>query len=81
MEALSFGVPVVAMLQWMDQPTNAKFIADVWQGGIRAEVDGKGIIIKEEIREVYKGNHGRRPRWRYQKECSEVEETDDGGSQ
>ncbi|KAK8614835.1 hypothetical protein V6N13_068624 [Hibiscus sabdariffa] len=60
MEALSLGVPMVAVPQWTDQPTNAKFIADVWQVGIRAEVDGKGMIRKEEIercvREIMEGD-------------------------
>uniref|UniRef100_A0A6N2MPJ9 Anthocyanidin 3-O-glucosyltransferase n=1 Tax=Salix viminalis TaxID=40686 RepID=A0A6N2MPJ9_SALVM len=28
-EALSLGVPMVAMPQWTDQPTNAKYITDV----------------------------------------------------
>jgi pathogen-inducible salicylic acid glucosyltransferase len=31
LEALSLGVPMVAMPQWIDQPTNAKYIADVWR--------------------------------------------------
>ncbi|KAK8474881.1 hypothetical protein V6N13_080092 [Hibiscus sabdariffa] len=39
MEALSLGVPMVAVPQWADQPTNAKFIVDEWQMGIRTEVD------------------------------------------
>ncbi|KAJ8561223.1 hypothetical protein K7X08_027413 [Anisodus acutangulus] len=35
LEALSLGVPIIGMPQWTDQPTNAKFISDVWQTGIR----------------------------------------------
>ncbi|KAI3446604.1 hypothetical protein Pfo_003269 [Paulownia fortunei] len=30
LEGLSLGVPMVAMPQWTDQSTNAKFVADVW---------------------------------------------------
>ncbi|KAK8976899.1 hypothetical protein V6N11_019573 [Hibiscus sabdariffa] len=60
MEALSLGVPMVAVPQWTDQPTNAKFIVDLWRVGIRAEVDGKGIIREEEIerciREIMEGD-------------------------
>ncbi|KAE8714456.1 putative Trichome birefringence-like 43 [Hibiscus syriacus] len=60
MEALSLGVPMVAPPHWTDQTTNAKFIADVWRVGIRAEIDGEGIIGKEEIerciREVMDGD-------------------------
>ncbi|KAE8671625.1 formin-like proteiny 2 domain-containing family protein [Hibiscus syriacus] len=59
-EALSLGVPMVALPQWTDQTTNAKFIVDIWRVGIRAEIDGKGIIGKEEIerciREVMEGD-------------------------
>ncbi|XP_057957038.1 UDP-glycosyltransferase 74F2-like [Malania oleifera] len=63
MEALSFGVPMVAMPQWTDQPTNAKFIADVWKVGVRAKVDKEsGIVGREEvercIREVMEGESG-----------------------
>ncbi|GKV02164.1 hypothetical protein SLEP1_g14631 [Rubroshorea leprosula] len=59
LEALSLGVPMVAMPQWTDQPTNAKFVEDVWKVGIRVRVDKHGIIKKEEIercvREVMEG--------------------------
>ncbi|KAL4310783.1 hypothetical protein GQ457_01G035360 [Hibiscus cannabinus] len=59
-EALSLGVPMVTVLQLVDQPTNAKFIVDEWQMGIRAEVDEKGIIREEEIerciREIMEGD-------------------------
>ncbi|KAE8726691.1 UDP-glycosyltransferase 74E2 [Hibiscus syriacus] len=60
LEALSLGVPMIAMPQWTDQPTNAKFVADVWEVGIRVKKDGNGIITKEEIqrcvREVMEGD-------------------------
>jgi len=49
LEALSLGVPMVAMPQWTDQPTNAKYIADVWHVGIRVEVNQKRIVTKEEV--------------------------------
>ena len=59
LEALSLGVPMIAMPQWTDQLTNAKFVVDVWQVGIRVSKDEKGIIRKEEIerciREIMKG--------------------------
>ncbi|XVF84235.1 hypothetical protein PTKIN_Ptkin17bG0009500 [Pterospermum kingtungense] len=60
LEALSLGVPMIAMPQWTDQPMNAKFVADVWQVGIRVTKDEKGIIRKEEIerciREIMEGD-------------------------
>ncbi|MBA0724860.1 hypothetical protein Golax_021517 [Gossypium laxum] len=59
LEALSLGVPMIAMPQWTDQPTNAKFVADVWEVGIRVKKDEKGMMRKEEIercvREIMEG--------------------------
>ncbi|XP_042495857.1 UDP-glycosyltransferase 74E2-like [Macadamia integrifolia] len=59
LESLSLGVPMVGLPQWTDQPTNAKYIEDVWGMGLRAKVDEKGVAIKEEIeaciREVMQG--------------------------
>ncbi|KMT15549.1 hypothetical protein BVRB_3g059010 [Beta vulgaris subsp. vulgaris] len=59
LEAISLGVPLVAMPQWTDQPTNAKYIADVWRIGVRLKVDDKGIVTRDEvdvcIREVMEG--------------------------
>lgn len=50
LEALSLGVPMVAMPQWSDQATNAKFIEDVWKTGVRVKVDEElGVATKEEI--------------------------------
>jgi pathogen-inducible salicylic acid glucosyltransferase len=48
-EALSCGVPMVAMPQRSDQPMNAKYIEDVWRVGVRAEADEKGVVRKEEV--------------------------------
>ncbi|KAJ9173968.1 hypothetical protein P3X46_017050 [Hevea brasiliensis] len=49
LEALSMGVPMVAMPQWADQTTNAKFVADVWRVGVRVKVDEEGIVTGKEI--------------------------------
>ncbi|KAF8369500.1 hypothetical protein HHK36_032481 [Tetracentron sinense] len=49
LEALSLGVPMVAMPQWTDQPTNAKFVQDIWKTGIRVKVDEEGIVRRGEI--------------------------------
>jgi len=85
LEALSLGVPMVAMPQWTDQPTNAKFILDVWKVGVRIKVDEKGIVTKEEIelcvRKVMEGEEGKEMkknsmRW---KELA-IEAVDEGGS-
>ncbi|KAF2292485.1 hypothetical protein GH714_024372 [Hevea brasiliensis] len=59
LEALSLGVPLVAMPHWSDQPTNAKYVEDVWKMGIRARPDEKGIVRREVVdlcvREVMEG--------------------------
>ncbi|KAJ8539689.1 hypothetical protein K7X08_013941 [Anisodus acutangulus] len=49
LEALCLGVPMVAMPQWSDQPTNAKFISDVWQTGIRVKAREDGVVNRDEI--------------------------------
>lgn len=51
LESLATGVPVVAFPQWTDQPTNAKFLEDVWKTGMRVRVneDGEGIVESEEV--------------------------------
>ena len=49
LEALSLRVPMVVMPIWTDQPTNAKFIVDVWKVGVRIKLDERGIATKEEI--------------------------------
>nr|POF16838.1 udp-glycosyltransferase 74c1 [Quercus suber] len=85
LEALSLAVPMVAMPQWTDQPTNAKFIVDVWKVGVRIKLDERGIATKEEIelciREVIEGERGKQMkmnsvRW---KELAK-EAVDKGGS-
>ncbi|CAN6208676.1 unnamed protein product [Urochloa humidicola] len=48
-EALCAGVPMVAMPQWSDQPTNAKYIEDVWRVGVRVRPDKEGVVRKEEV--------------------------------
>ncbi|GKU97872.1 hypothetical protein SLEP1_g10950 [Rubroshorea leprosula] len=59
LEALSSGVPMLALPQWTDQSTNARYIMDVWKIGLRAEADEGGIVRREEIerctREIMEG--------------------------
>lgn len=54
LEAISLGVPIVTMPQWSDQPTNAKLVQDVWEMGVRAKQDEKGIVRREIIEENIK---------------------------
>ncbi|KAH6768246.1 hypothetical protein C2S51_013582 [Perilla frutescens var. frutescens] len=49
LEALSYGVPLIAMQQWVDQNTNAKFIQDVWSVGVGTGIGENGIIGRQEI--------------------------------
>nr|XP_034928410.1 UDP-glycosyltransferase 74E1-like [Populus alba] len=66
LEALSLGVPMVAMPHWADQPTNAKCIADVWHVGVRVKANEKGIVTEKEVegclREVMEGERGNKIR-------------------
>ncbi|XP_049376602.1 UDP-glycosyltransferase 74G1-like [Solanum stenotomum] len=54
LEAISLGVPMVTMPQWSDQPTNAKLVKDVWEIGVRAKQDEKGIVRREVVEECIK---------------------------
>lgn len=59
LEGLSLGVPMVAVPQRVDQPTNAKFMEDVWRVGVRAQKDEEGVVARTElercIREIMVG--------------------------
>lgn len=50
LESLSLGVPMVAIPQWTDQTTNAKYIVDVWEAGVRVKVGENGIASRDEIK-------------------------------
>ncbi|XP_058094342.1 flavonol 7-O-beta-glucosyltransferase UGT74F1-like [Magnolia sinica] len=85
LEALSLGVPMVCVPQKTDQPTNAKCVEDVWGVGLRARIDEKGIVRREEmefcIREVMEGERSEKfkrnaSKWR---ELAK-EAVDEGGS-
>ncbi|KAI4356270.1 hypothetical protein L6164_000303 [Bauhinia variegata] len=54
LEALSLGVPMVAVPQWTDQTTNAKFVADFWKMGVKPETDEKGIVRRETMKKCIK---------------------------
>ncbi|KAA8550512.1 hypothetical protein F0562_002196 [Nyssa sinensis] len=62
LEAICLGVPMVAVPQWTDQATNAKYVEDVWCMGLRTKADQKGIVRREvlesSIREVMEGEKG-----------------------
>ncbi|XWS09459.1 hypothetical protein CRYUN_Cryun40dG0086400 [Craigia yunnanensis] len=84
-EALSLGVPMVAMPQWSDQTTNAKFVEDIWKIGVRVKADNDGLVSREQIesciRQVMEGERAREmkenaKKWR----DLAVEATSKGGS-
>ncbi|KAL6343272.1 hypothetical protein AAG906_022188 [Vitis piasezkii] len=75
LEALSLGVPMVAMPQFSDQTTNAKFIEDVWRVGVRVkEIE---MCIKE-IMEGERGNEMKRNAERWKELAKEA--VNEGGS-
>ncbi|XP_059275906.1 UDP glycosyltransferase 9-like [Lycium ferocissimum] len=63
LEALSMGVPMIAIPQFVDQMTHAKFIEDVWKVGVRPKLNKKEIVTREEIStcidEVVHGKRGK----------------------
>lgn len=85
LEALSFGVPMMALPQWSDQPTNAKYVEDVCKMGLRARIAESGISTRTEIeaciREIMEGEQGKEikrnaDKW---KNCT-IAAVDEGGS-
>uniref|UniRef100_A0A0E0M3G6 Glycosyltransferase n=1 Tax=Oryza punctata TaxID=4537 RepID=A0A0E0M3G6_ORYPU len=75
MEGLSAGIPMVAVPQWFDQPTNAKYIEDVWCVGVRVQPDDEGWVRKEElercVREVMEEERSEK----YEKNAADWKET------
>ncbi|KAK4402840.1 UDP-glycosyltransferase 74B1 [Sesamum angolense] len=49
LEGLSLGVPMVAIPQWADQMTDAKYIEEIWRVGVRAKEDEFGVASREEV--------------------------------
>ncbi|KAL3513930.1 hypothetical protein ACH5RR_026647 [Cinchona calisaya] len=62
MEAISFGVPVVAIPQFLDQIINAHFVEQVWKVGVVSKADENGFACGDElercITEVMEGVRG-----------------------
>lgn len=54
LEAICFGVPMVAMPVFSEQPTNAKCVEDVWGVGMWARAGEGGIVRREEIERCVK---------------------------
>lgn len=81
-EALSLGVSMVAVPQWVDQTTNAKFVADVWKVGARVKMNGEGIATKEELEtsigHVVQGDEIKHNSMKFNKLAREA--VDEGGS-
>ncbi|MED6180132.1 hypothetical protein PIB30_007288 [Stylosanthes scabra] len=48
LEALCLGVPMIAMPVWSDQITNAKYVKDVWNMGLKVVVDEVDGVAKRE---------------------------------
>lgn len=50
LESLSLGVPVLAVPQYSDQPTNSAYIEEKWKTGMRLNKrSGNGLVGKEEV--------------------------------
>ncbi|XP_062203027.1 crocetin glucosyltransferase, chloroplastic-like [Phragmites australis] len=49
LEALAFGVPMVAAPNWSDQPTNAFLVEEEWGAGTRVNRNGEGVVAGEDL--------------------------------
>ncbi|KAL1370867.1 hypothetical protein HN51_001051 [Arachis hypogaea] len=51
LEAVTAGVPIVALPNWSDQPTNAKLVEDVFKTGVRMRIgeEEAGVASAEEV--------------------------------
>ncbi|TVU08041.1 hypothetical protein EJB05_41425, partial [Eragrostis curvula] len=49
MESVTRGVPMVAVPQWTDQPTVAWLVEARMGAGVRARVDGEGVVERREL--------------------------------
>ncbi|GMI87805.1 UDP-glucosyl transferase 74B1 [Hibiscus trionum] len=54
LEGLSLGVPMIGVPKWADQLTDAKFVEEVWEIGVRAKEDGGGVVRKKELIKCFK---------------------------
>lgn len=83
LEALSLGVAMVGMPQWSDQPTNVKYIEDVWEVGVRAMGDENGLVRREVVekcvKEVMEGEKGKKMKENARKWKKLAKETTDEG--
>ncbi|KAH9618413.1 hypothetical protein KSS87_000500 [Heliosperma pusillum] len=48
-EALSFGVPMLSVPQFLDQPVDAHFVDQVWGAGITVKRNEDGLVTQDEI--------------------------------
>ncbi|XP_074263986.1 UDP-glycosyltransferase 74E1-like [Silene latifolia] len=48
-EALSFGVPMLSVPQFLDQPVDAHFVEQVWGAGITVKRNENGLVVQDEI--------------------------------
>ncbi|CAM0910165.1 unnamed protein product [Alopecurus aequalis] len=73
LEIVTRGVPMVAMPQWTDQPTVAWLVEARMGVGVRARVDGEGVVERGELQrcvdtvmdagEAASGNRAQADRW------------------
>ncbi|GLJ51060.1 hypothetical protein SUGI_1086980 [Cryptomeria japonica] len=49
LDALSLGVPTLTLGILSDQPTNSKFVTDVWKTGLKMRTRDDGVLGREEI--------------------------------
>ena len=50
---IDLGVPMIIMPWWSDQPTNARFVEELWQVGVKAKKN-KGFRNNLELLNIFK---------------------------
>ncbi|CAH8308991.1 unnamed protein product [Eruca vesicaria subsp. sativa] len=85
LESLCLGVPMIGMPHWTDQPTNAKFMEDVWKVGVRVKAEGDGFVRRDEfvrcVGQVMEGEKGEEMRRSAEKwKVLALEAVSEGGS-
>ncbi|PIA46550.1 hypothetical protein AQUCO_01500237v1 [Aquilegia coerulea] len=82
-EGVSLGVPMIPMPQFLDQFSDAKYIEEVWDIGVRPKVGNSGLVtrgeMKECIRQVMQGERGEKIRRNASKWKELAKEASDGG--
>lgn len=75
-ESIASGVPMVAMPQWADQPTTAKYVESAWGIGVRMR---KGSLVRKEVERCIREVMGGGEEACVREECRSLDAQGQGG--